>query len=378
MIYLDNSATSHPKPAKVYSAVSAALRESANPGRGGYMSSQKASEKVLKARECLAQLFKITNPERIIFTPNATTALNIAIKGSLNKGDGLLISSMEHNSVLRPAKVLEREGVTLRIASSNSEGIVSPEVINALLDDKIKLLCITHASNVSGSINDISAIGKIARKKGVLFLVDASQSAGVIDIDIEESCIDLLAFPGHKSLFGPQGTGGLYIREGINLKTLIEGGTGSESANLSQPDFLPDRFESGTLNTPGIAGLSEGVSFILENGIKAVSQKETECVKMLIEDLAAINGVEVIGPKDYKKRAGAVSIVTKMDCALLAQLLDKYDICVRAGLHCAPIAHKSLKTFESGTVRFSPGFFTTKKEIKQAVFDLNKILSGKA
>lgn len=366
MIYLDNAATSFLKPRSVHDAVAAALRSSASPGRGGYKEAVKASETLYAAREALCGLFNIASPENIIFTDNATTAINIGIKGIA--GHGIAISKMEHNAVARPAKKLSDSGEKIVMIDSDSDGFITPEAVEKVLSSsKVGAVCLIHASNVCGSLNDIKAIGEKVKKHDAIFMVDASQSAGCTDIDVQECNIDLLAFPGHKGLLGPQGTGGLYIREGIKLDTLTEGGTGSMSESLMQPDIMPDRFESGTQNVPGIAGLCEGVRFVKKMGASAIGEKERYLAKILAEDLASIDTVRVYGRPGSADSVGVVSITTRLGSVELADMLARnYSIAVRAGLHCAPLAHRALGTFESGTVRFSPGFFTTKENVKYA------------
>lgn len=366
MIYLDNAATSFLKPKSVREAVMRAMSSAASPGRGGYREAVKASEIVFSARESLARLFNINTPENIIFTNNATTAINTALKGAVGKYDNLAISSMEHNAVARPANKLSDEGVGLTLIKADSQGYVTAEAVDRVLaGNKVNLVCLIHASNVSGSLNDIEKIGKIVKKHNALFMVDASQSAGAVGIDVEKCNIDLLAFPGHKGLLGPQGTGGLYIRDGLMLNSLTEGGTGSMSESLKQPDILPDRFEAGTANVPGIAGLNAGAGYILKVGADNIGRKERELAKILAEDLSVINGVKVYGRPGGEESVGVVSITTPLGSVELSDMLSKeYNIAVRAGLHCAPLAHKTLGTIETGTVRFSPGIFTTKEQIK--------------
>ncbi len=366
LIYLDNAATSFLKPQSVYNAVAAALKSSASPGRGGYKAAVKASETLYAAREALSELFNIASPENIIFTDNATTAINTGLKGIA--GHGIAISKMEHNAVARPAKKLSDSGERVVMIDADSDGFITPEAVERVLSSsKVGAVCLIHASNVCGSLNDIKSIGEIVKRHNAVFMVDASQSAGCTDIDVEACKIDLLAFPGHKGLLGPQGTGGLYIREGLTLGTLTEGGTGSMSESLLQPDIMPDRFESGTQNVPGIAGLYEGVRFVKKVGAAAIGEKERYLSKILAEDLSSIEGVRVCGKPGSGASVGVVSVTTRLGSVELADMLAKdYSIAVRAGLHCAPLAHRSLGTLESGTVRFSPGFFTTKENVKYA------------
>ncbi len=374
MIYLDNAATSFIKPDSVKKAVLFSLNNLSSPGRGSYKNSASASEIIFSAREALAKLFNIETPENIIFTDNATTSINTALKGLIKKGDSFLISSMEHNAVARPSHLLMEKGANLLFAKGNEKGFVEKDSVISSLTPDTKLVCLIHSSNVTGSINDIVKIGRELEKRNILFMVDASQSAGSVPIDVEKSCIDILAFPGHKGLLGPQGTGGLYIKEGIMPDSLTEGGTGSFSESLSQPSILPDRFESGTPNVPGIAGLLSGVNFILRHKVKNIHDYETELIKILAEDFSVIPKVKIMGtPGD--NTTSVLSIVTHMDSSLLAEKLYKnFGICVRAGLHCAPLAHETIGTLDTGTVRFSPGIFNTKEEMKKTAYALCRCL----
>ena len=375
MIYLDNAATSFQKPECVKKAVFYAINNFASPGRGGYKFSTDASSIVFSAREALAGLFNIKTPENIIFTNNATTSINIALKGLLRPYDKVFTSSMEHNAVARPLESLSKKGCDVSYIAADSNGYISPvDVKNALTPDT-RLLCLIHSSNVSGSKNDIDAIGKAAKANGTIFMVDASQSAGSSDINVERSGIDILAVPGHKGLLGPCGTGALYIRSGLSLAPLTEGGTGSMSESLLQPDIFPDRFESGTLNVPGISGLLAGVKFIKKLTPTAIGEYECALTASLAEDLSVIKGVKLIGDPFSKSRSAVLSIVTPIDCITLSdELYKKYGICARAGLHCAPLAHKTLGTFDSGTVRFSPGIFTRREDIKKTALAISRCL----
>lgn len=358
MIYLDNAATTYPKPESVIKAVSEYMRNcGASPGRGGYSSAMQASSVVYECRENLASLFHLPDPERIIFTKNSTEAINTAIFGLVEKGDEIIISSMEHNAVLRPAHECTRRGAKLIVAHADYTGRVSPESIEKLITPKTKLICLIHSSNVCGTVNDIYSVAAIARRKGILTLFDCAQSAGVIDIDAKN--FDMLAFSGHKGLLGPFGTGGLYVRDGISFSPLLFGGTGSLSESALMPSFLPDRFEAGTLNACGIAGLNEGVKFIMHEG---VFDKEKEITEYLYDNLKNISGLTIPG---LRERTSAVSVIIKgVDCIEAAEMLDlEYGIAVRSGLHCAPMAHRTLGTITSGTLRISPGFFTKHEDI---------------
>lgn len=365
-IYLDNAATSYPKPEQVYQAVNHALREvGASPGRGGHRRSLEAGRIMFLAREAVARLFSIPDSSRIIFTHNATGALNLALHGTLLAGDHVITTSMEHNSLLRPLYALRREGVELTVVPAGSDGIVDPEQISRALRPSTRMLAVGHVSNVCGSIQPISEIAAICRAAGALFLVDAAQSAGYIDLDVVSTGIDLLAAPGHKGLLGPPGTGLLYVAPGVALRPTVEGGTGTSSTSEEQPLTMPDGFEAGTHNLPGIAGLKAGVEFILERGIDAIRRHEQSLIMEAEQLLRRIPGVTVYGPKDPGLRASVLSFnLAGVDASLLAAQLDHdFDIAVRAGLHCAPQAHRTLGTLPEGTLRISPGWFSTREEI---------------
>lgn len=370
MIYLDNAATTFPKPDCVIDAICDFLKNcGGNPSRGGHALSQLSGEKVFLCREELASLIGAPSPEQIIFTKNTTEALNLAIKGVLSYGDEVIISSMEHNSVLRSCVDLEKEGVVIKIVRSDSSGIINPEDVSALITKKTKLICITHVSNVVGSINPVREICSLARKSGVLMLLDAAQSGGILDVDT--SCGDMIAFAGHKGLYGPMGTGALYICKGIKLDTLIEGGTGSFSESALMPDSSPERFEAGTLNACGIAGLYEGIRFIKREGVR---EKEKELADFLISQISAVKGAKIVGSPSV----GVLGVlVSGHDCVDVATRLDReYNIATRAGLHCAPMAHRTLGTISSGLLRFSTGYFNSKEDISGAAEALQKILKN--
>jgi len=376
LIYLDNAATTYPKPEEVYKAVDDCLRGfCANPGRGGHKLSLQAARVILDTRELLAELFNISSPDRIILTHNATDSLNLAIKGLLKKGDHVITTSMEHNSVLRPLKAMESLGIETTIIQCSDTGELEIKDIEREIRKNTALIAVTHASNVTGTIMPIEEIGSIARKNGIKFLVDAAQTAGVYDIDVDKMNIDLLAFAGHKSLFGPQGTGGLYIKEDIDLYPLKQGGTGSSSESLLQPEILPDKYESGTPNTPGISGLCAGLKFIKKVGLINIRKHEEELAYSFINEIKTIEGIKIYGPNPSKDRAPVVSINFKdIGSSEIAYILDEvFDIAVRPGLHCAPMAHKTLGTLEQGTVRFSFGYFNTMKDVEEAATALYKI-----
>ena len=376
MIYLDNAATTFPKPEAVYNAMMDCMKNyCANPGRAGHKLAMKAAREIYDTRENIAKLFNIDNPMNIVFTNNATDSLNLAIKGVVNKGDHIITTSMEHNSVIRPIKALEKVGVENTIVQCDEQGFLNIDDLEKAIKPNTKLIVTTHASNVCGTLIDIKSISEIANKHNILYLIDASQTVGVYDIDLKDIKADMLAAPGHKGLLGPQGTGILYIREGLNIGILKEGGTGSRSEDLFQPDLLPDKYESGTHNTPGIVGLNEGVKFIFKEGIDKIKEHEEELCKYMLERLEEVPNIRIYGPKDANKRASVISInIGNMDSGEITFLLDsEYDIATRSGIHCAPLAHKTLGTLEQGAVRFSIGYFNTKEEIDKAVAALKEI-----
>lgn len=297
----------------------------------------------------------------------------------MKEGDHVITSSMEHNSMIRPLMALKEKGIEVTIVKANEEGKIDPEDIKEAITKKTKMIAITHASNVTGTIMPIEEIGNIAREMNLIFLVDAAQTVGVLPIDVEKQNIDLLAFPGHKGLYGPQGTGGLYVRKSIEILPLEEGGTGSKSESMYQPDLMPDKLESGTPNTPGIAGLKEGVKFVKSVGIKNIYQQEKRLTKILIEGLKEIKGVKIYGPQKVEERVGVVSITLKdSDVGEISYILDRdFDIATRAGLHCAPLAHSTIGTLKTGTLRFGIGYFNTEEEVEKAIKAI-EIISQKA
>lgn len=370
MIYLDNAATTFPKPESVYKAIEDCMRNyCANPGRSGHNMAYKSALVVEDTRDLIARLFNIKNPMNVVYTFNATDSLNLAIKGFLKSGDHVITTTMEHNSVLRPIMELEKNGVEHSFVDADVDGFVDPEKIEEAIKENTKLIVTTHASNVVGTIVDIETIGNIAKKHNITYLVDASQSAGVCNIDVEKMNIDMLAMPGHKCLLGPQGTGVLYVNDKIRLESQREGGTGSNSEEIVQPDLYPDKYESGTHNTPGIAGLGAGVEFILETGTDNIRAHENKLVQFFIDELSKLENVKIYGPKDASKRLAVVAInIGDVDSGEITFKLNKnYDIATRSGIHCAPLAHKTLGTLKQGAVRFSFGYFNTMDDIKVAV-----------
>ncbi|SCG84509.1 cysteine desulfurase family protein [Proteiniborus sp. DW1] len=376
MIYLDNAATSFPKPELVYNAMMEAMREyGANPGRSGHKLALKAGRAIYETRELLANFFNIEDPMRIIFTSNATDGLNLAIKGLLRPNDHVITTSMEHNSVLRPLKALENNGIETSIIQCDETGSIDVKDIEANIKTNTKLIVTTHASNVTGTIFPVKEIGSLAKRHGIIYMVDVAQTAGVYDIDVIDMNIDILAFPGHKSLLGPQGTGGVYIRQGLEISQMKEGGTGSRSDSLIQPDIYPDKFESGTPNMPGIVGLGAGIKYILDKGIENIREHERKLAKTFIDGLREIDGIKIYGPCDIEKQAPVISInIGEEDSSEVSYILDEvFNIAVRPGLHCAPLAHKTINCYEQGCIRFSVGPFNTLNDIETAIFAIKTI-----
>ena len=379
MIYLDNAATSFPKPSKVYDEVIRCMKNyCANPGRGSHNMAIKSALKVMETRSIIAEVFNISNPLNIVFTSNATEALNIAIKGVLKKGDHVITTAIEHNSVLRPLNTMAKRGVEVTIISCDKAGFINPLDIKEEIKSNTKAIIINHASNVLGSIQDINTIGKIAKSKGIIFIVDASQSAGAINIDVERDNIDLLAFPGHKGFFGPQGTGGLFIRNGIDIKPFVEGGTGSNSNSMEQPSEIPEKFESGSLNTPGIAGLCEGLKFIRKIGMENIHKEEMQLMEQLITELKKLDFVKIYGGKSLKTRVAVISInIEGIDASVVGERLNDAEIAVRTGYHCAGLIHRVIGTEYMGTVRISPGCFNTPKDMEELISNIIRIYKEK-
>jgi len=366
-IYFDNAATSYPKPESVYETVYKFMKDvGASSGRGAYRKALEADRMIYETRRKIANLFGVKDVSRIIFTANATDSLNLALKGFLKPGSHVVTTSMEHNAVWRPLKRLQCEqGVEITLVQCNSDGALNIQNLADVIKPKTKLVVLLHASNVVGTIMPIKEIGQITRERKIPLLVDAAQTAGVYPIDVEELNIDMLVFTGHKGLLGPQGTGGLYIREGIKLEPLKEGGTGGESILETQPANLPDRYEAGTLNTPGLVGLGAGVSYILSEGVEKIRAKEIALTQCLIQKLSEIPEIEIYGPKNAEKQVGVVSInVADYAPEEIGYTLDEtYGIMVRTGLHCAPCAHRTIGTIERGTLRIGLGYFNTEEEI---------------
>lgn len=375
-IYFDNAATSWPKPPAVRAALDEYFSDAGgNPGRSGHRMSIAAARLVEGSREVLAEFFNAEDPSHIVFTQNATHAINIALYGLVRPGDHVVTTTTEHNSVMRPLRHLEMSGIELTVVPCRRDGTLDINRLNDALRLDTRLLVTTHGSNVTGTLFPIEAIAALARARNVRYLVDAAQTAGAIPIDIREIGVDLLAFSGHKGLLGPTGTGGLYIREGVLLSPLMRGGTGSDSAHEVQPEFMPDIHESGTLNVAGIAGLGAGVRFLREIGVHSVRAHEQDLVSQLMAGLAEIPGITTYGPRDASLQCGVVSF--NVDGAMPSEvgliLEEQFGIMARTGLHCAPSAHRTLDTFPTGAVRFSFGWFNTAAEVAVALEALRKI-----
>jgi len=375
LIYFDNAATTWPKPPGVSDAMKRCLDEKgANPGRSGHRMSLEAGNVVDETRSAVARLFNIPDRDRVIFTLNATDALNMAIKGSVKPGDHVIATSMEHNSVTRPLYGLRRV-ISVTKVQCAEDGSLDLRKIERAIRMNTKVIVVTHASNVTGTVMPVREIGALARQKGIIFIVDAAQSAGVLDIDVQGMNIDLLALPGHKGLLGPHGTGVLYVGERAELCPFREGGTGSHSIDPGQPGVLPEKYESGTLNLPGIAGLGAGLEFISRVGIKKIREHELGLVRRFIEGVAGIPGVILYGPGAEAERAPVVSfLIEGKDTGAVGGALDGwYNIACRAGLHCAPDAHRTLGTLEKKLVRFSFSYFNTADEVDFALQCLRDI-----
>lgn len=382
MIYLDNAATSFPKPDGVYTEMEKCIRTyCANPGRGSHAMAVQSALAVISTRERLAKLLNVSDYLNICFTKNATEALNLAICGCLSQGDHVITTCMEHNSVLRPLKTLEKyNGIKLTIVSADELGRIDPVQIKKSITKKTRLIVCTLSSNVNGIIMPINEIGKIAKENEVLFLIDASQGLGCIKVDLGNMYASMVAFPGHKGLMGPQGTGGLYINSKVNLKPLMSGGTGSKSGMLFQPNIIPDKYESGTLNTPGIVGLGAGVEFIEKTGVDAIKTKKDTFIKRLHDGIAQNKQIKIYSSENNKENSGIVAFNIKdIDSSEISDSLDRnYGIACRAGLHCAPLAHYHFKTQNSGIVRLSVGYFNSINDIDKAILAINKIAYEKS
>lgn len=376
-IYLDNAATSFPKPKEVATAVyDFMVNNGTSSGRGSYKKAMQSDYIVYECRKLIGKLFNFDNPKKVVFTSNVTDSLNIAMRGILKENDHVITSSLEHNAVWRCLKTLERDiNIKIDTVECSKDGITNPQDIKKYIKKDTALIVFTQASNVLGTIQPIREIGAIAREHNIPFLVDSAQSAGAMKIDVKEDNIDILAFTGHKSLLGPMGTGGLIINTDIDIKPLKAGGTGGDSAYEYQPDYYPNHLETGTSNVSGIAGLREAIKFLNKEGIENIHNKEKELTKYALEKLETVKDIEIYGPKDCEKMLSVISfnIKDKRPEDVGSIIDQKYDIMLRAGLHCAPTAHSVIGTKERGTLRIGLGYFNEKEDIDKLVEALNNL-----
>ncbi|MGM9565097.1 aminotransferase class V-fold PLP-dependent enzyme [Evtepia sp.] len=370
MIYLDNAATTRRKPQPVIDAVVKAMTTMGNASRGAHDSALEASRAVYETRCKVARLFGCTRPDHVVFTCNSTEALNIAISGTLNDGDHVITTDLEHNSVLRPLYRLEEAGtISLSFVPADWRGQVNYDDFAALIRPETRAIVCTHASNLTGQMIDIARVGALAKERGLLFIVDASQTAGCIPIHMEDMGVDVLCFTGHKGLMGPQGTGGLCIREGIEIRPFKVGGSGVQSYRKEQPEEYPTRLEAGTLNSHGLMGLSAALDFIQEIGLETIAAHERAMMARFYEGVRGIEGVTVYGDFSSAARTAVVALnIRDYDSSEVSdELSQAYDIATRPGAHCAPRMHQALGTTEQGAVRFSASWFTTREEVDAAI-----------
>lgn len=369
MIYMDNAATTIHKPEEVRAAVMAAFDTMGNAGRGASVPALDASRIIYGTREKLARLFHAGDPRRIVFTANSTESLNIALKGLFSGGNHVITTVLEHNSVLRPLYECRENGVELTILGCDGKGRISYEEMEAAVQADTKAVVCTHASNLTGNMTDLERVGAMAKRHGLLFVVDASQTAGVWPIDVEKMQIDVLCFTGHKSLLGPQGTGGMYVREGVYIRPLLSGGSGIDTYNEKHPAEMPTALEAGTLNGHGIAGLGAALSWIEKTGMDRIRQRELSLMRRFYNGVFRIPGVTVYGDLETEKRAPVVSLnILDYDSSEVSdELSTVYGIVTRPGAHCAPLMHRALGTVEQGAVRFSFSFFNTEEEVDLAI-----------
>ena len=375
MIYLDNAATSYPKPRGMVAAMEECiLKYCGNPGRSGHSMSMKTGEEVYHARRKIASLFGIKQPERLVFTQNTTEALNMGLKGVLQSGDHVITTTMEHNSVLRPLKALEKRGVSQSVIRADREGYIKASEIEKAIRKDTKLIAITAASNVTGTRMPIEEIGELARRRGILFLVDGAQGAGSMAIDVEKMHIDMLAFPGHKGLLGPQGTGALYVSPEIRLKHIMEGGTGTDSKSRFQPCEFPEGYEAGTINAPAIIGLGYSAEFVEKIGPEVIGKYEEELIGWLDERLDEMDFVKRYGPDACRKTGISLINIRGVGAEEVTSILSsKYGIAVRGGYHCAGLAHKTIGTWDEGAIRISVGPFNTRKDMEKLADAIREI-----
>ena len=375
MIYLDSSATSFLKPPQVAEAVFRSFNTIGNAGRGAHAPTLNASRLIYDTREKLAALFGTPDPSRIAFTCNATEALNIAIHGAIHPGEHVITTACEHNSVLRPLYLKEKEGTELTIIPADKKGRIRYDLLESSIKSNTSAIVLTHASNLSGNVTDLAFVSNFAKKHGLLLIVDASQTAGSLPINVVKMGIDILCFTGHKGLFGPQGTGGLYVREGLTLSPLKSGGSGIHSFDRQHPTDMPTALEAGTLNGHGIAGLNAGLDYILSTGVKNIHAKEISLARRFVNGISDISDLKLYGDIDAPLRTPIISLnIGNMSSASVSDILwEDYEICVRAGAHCAPLMHKTFGTEKQGAVRFSFSCFNTEAEIDTAIQAMHEI-----
>ena len=375
MIYLDSSATSFLKPPQVAEAVFRSFNTIGNAGRGAHAPTLNASRLIYDTREKLAALFGTPDPSRIAFTCNATEALNIAIHGAIHPGEHVITTACEHNSVLRPLYLKEKEGTELTIIPADKKGRIRYDLLESSVKSNTSAIVLTHASNLSGNVTDLAFVSNFAKKHGLLLIVDASQTAGSLPINVVKMGIDILCFTGHKGLFGPQGTGGLYVREGLTLSPLKSGGSGIHSFDRQHPTDMPTALEAGTLNGHGIAGLNAGLDYILSTGVKNIHVKEISLARRFVNGISDISDLKLYGDIDAPLRTPIISLnIGNMSSASVSDILwEDYEICVRAGAHCAPLMHKTFGTEKQGAVRFSFSCFNTEAEIDMAIRAMHEI-----
>ncbi|PKY88678.1 cysteine desulfurase [Falseniella ignava] len=375
MIYLDNAATTLRKPQVVIDAVVHALSTLGNAGRGATEESLNSARMIYEARHQINRLINGVSPQHVAFTSNITESLNIAIQGLFLPGDHVITTMMEHNSVLRPLYALEEQGLELTIIPANKSGNIDPKAIEAQLQPNTKGIVVTHASNLTGNINSLNEIGKIAQAHDLLLIVDAAQTLGAYPVDVQAMQCDVLCFTGHKSLLGPQGTGGLYVRPGLEIRPLKSGGTGVETYNKRQPQQMPTHLEAGTMNGHGIAGLLAGVKYVQDYGVEKIHQEEMQLWQQMYQGIKDIDNVSIYGDVATTARCPVLTLnIGDLDSSEVADiLLEDYDIEVRSGGHCAPLMHEALGTVEQGAVRFSFGHFTTPEEVTIAIRAVQEI-----
>lgn len=377
MIYLDNAATTMKKPQCVIDAVVNAMTHMGNAGRGANEASLDASRVIYDTREKISDLFNFKNPSRVAFTSNSTESLNIAIKGTLTNVDHAITTALEHNSVLRPLYELEEKGMELSIVQCDENGNIDYDDFEKLIKENTKVIVCTHASNLVGNVLDIKKIGKIAKKHNLIFIVDASQSAGVFPIDIQDMNIDILCFTGHKGLLGPQGTGGLCVRENINVRPLKVGGSGVNTFSKTQPDAMPTILEAGTLNGHALAGLNAALGYLKEEGIENIQKREEELMFRFYNGIKDIKDIKIYGNFENKRAAIVTFNVGDIDSSAFSDELSLYyNISTRPGAHCAPLMHKAMNTVNQGAVRFSFSHYNTEEEIDTAINAVKEIAAS--